>query len=149
MTVVFSAVPNNVTAMIIVGSLTGVSLKIEPVRKLLGFLLVEGLLTNIGGLLTLISSVPNIIVEKTAGIEFVDFFITASMWLWPHLLLWLGSKLFKIQTLKTEEKRISAQKLISGFDETEGIESPDFSFWSSHDLCVYWHRGYDLTITGY
>ena len=75
MTVVFSAVLNNVTAMIIVGSLTGVSLKkLNQSEKLLGFLLVEGLLTNIGGLLTLISSVPNIIVGKTAGIEFVDFF---------------------------------------------------------------------------
>ncbi|MEX1362226.1 MAG: SLC13 family permease, partial [Nannocystaceae bacterium] len=55
MTVVFSAVLNNVTAMIIVGSLTGVSLrKLDRESQLLGFLLIEGLLTNIGGLLTLI-----------------------------------------------------------------------------------------------
>ena len=54
MTVIFSAVLNNVTAMIIVGSLTGVSLKkLNQSEKLLGFLLVEGLLTNVGGLLTL------------------------------------------------------------------------------------------------
>ena len=57
MTVVFSAVLNNVTAMIIVGSLTAVSLdKLKQNKLLLGFLLIEGLLTNIGGLLTLISS---------------------------------------------------------------------------------------------
>ncbi|RUM35534.1 MAG: hypothetical protein DSY57_06875 [Desulfobulbus sp.] len=63
MTVLFSAVLNNVTAMIIVGSLTAVSLdKLGHQSKLLGFLLIEGLLTNIGGLLTLISSVPNISV---------------------------------------------------------------------------------------
>ena len=129
MTVVFTAVLNNVTAMIIVGSLTGVSLKkLNQSEKLLGFLLVEGLLTNIGGLLTLISSVPNIIVGKTAGIEFVDFFIKAAPYVVVATIvtLWLGSKLFKIQSLKTEEERISAQKLISGFDETEGIESPGF-----------------------
>ncbi len=49
MTVVFSAVLNNVTAMIIVGSLTGVSLKkLNRVNLMLGFLLIEGLLTNIG-----------------------------------------------------------------------------------------------------
>lgn len=129
MTVVFSAVLNNVTVMIIVGSLTGVSLKkLNQSEKLLGFLLVEGLLTNIGGLLTLISSVPNIIVGKTAGIEFVDFFIKAAPYVVVATIvtLWLGSKLFKIQSLKTEEERISAQKLISGFDETEGIESPGF-----------------------
>ena len=95
---------------------------------MLGFLLVEGLLTNVGGLLTLISSVPNIIVGKTAGIEFVDFFIKAS----PYVVLativtiWMGSKLFKISSLKTEEEKNSAKLLVSGFDENEGIESPGF-----------------------
>ena len=129
MTVIFSAVLNNVTAMIIVGSLTGVSLKkLNQSDKLLGFLLVEGLLTNVGGLLTLISSVPNIIVGKTAGIEFVDFFVKAA----PYVViatvvtLWMGSKLFKIGFLTTEEEKISAKKLVSGFDENEGIESPGF-----------------------
>ena len=67
MTVVFSAVLNNVTAMIIVGSLTAVSLdKLKQNKLLLGFLLIEGLLTNVGGLLTLISSVPNIIVGNSS-----------------------------------------------------------------------------------
>ena len=74
LTVAFSAVLNNVTAMIIVGSLSAVSLgKLERSHDLLGFLLIEGLLTNIGGLLTLISSVPNIIVGTAAGISFVAF----------------------------------------------------------------------------
>ena len=69
MTVIFSAVLNNVTAMIIIGSLTVVSLdKLKLREKLLGFLVIEGLLTNIGGLLTLISSVPNIIVGTAANI---------------------------------------------------------------------------------
>ena len=68
LTVVFSAMLNNVTAMIIIGSLTGVSLtKLKRTDLLLGFLVVEGLLTNVGGLLTLISSVPNIIVGGIAG----------------------------------------------------------------------------------
>ena len=50
MTIIFSAVLNNVTAMIIVGSLSAVSLnKLGQKKLLLGFLLTEGLLTNIGG----------------------------------------------------------------------------------------------------
>ena len=129
MTVVFSAVLNNVTAMIIVGSLTGVSLKkLNQSDKLLGFLLVEGLLTNVGGLLTLISSVPNIIVGKTAGIEFVDFFIKAAPYvvITTVVTLWLGAKLFKIRSLKTDEERTTAKALVEGFDENEGIESPGF-----------------------
>jgi len=44
----------------------------------LGFLLIEGLLTNVGGLLTLISSVPNIIVGNAAVISSVEFFLKAS-----------------------------------------------------------------------
>ena len=129
MTVVFSAVLNNVTAMIIVGSLTGVSLKkLDRSEKLLGFLLIEGLLTNVGGLLTLISSVPNIIVGKTAGIEFVDFFIKAAPYVVVSTLvtLWMGAKRFKISSLKSDEERASAKALVAGFDENEGIESPGF-----------------------
>jgi Na+/H+ antiporter NhaD/arsenite permease-like protein len=131
MTVVFSAVLNNVTAMIIVGSLTGVSLrKLGREDKLLGFLLIEGLLTNIGGLLTLISSVPNIIVGTAAKISFVKFFVVAS----PFVIaataatLLMGSKLFKIKGLKTDEERAEARELVNGFDENDGIESRSF-FW--------------------
>jgi len=138
MTVVFSAVLNNVTAMIIVGSLTAVSLdKLGRNDKLLGFLLVEGLLTNIGGLLTLISSVPNIIVGTAANISFVAFFIKA----WPFVLvatvatLLLGAKLFGIERLADEDAREEARDLVSGFDENDGIESQGF-FWFAAGMLV-------------
>lgn len=131
MTVVFSAVLNNVTAMIIVGSLTGVSLrKLQRESLLLGFLLTEGLLTNIGGLLTLISSVPNIIVGTTAGISFATFFVKAA----PYVVvatavtLWMATRLFGIRRLATEEERAQARELVAGFDENDGIESKGF-FW--------------------
>ena len=76
----------------------------------------------------MISSVPNIIVGKTAGIEFVDFFIKAAPYVVvaTFVTLWMGAKLFKIQSLKTEDERTSARILIAGFDENEGIESPGF-----------------------
>ena len=130
MTTAFSAVLNNVTAMIIIGSLTAVSLdKLGRNDKLLGFLLIEGLLTNVGGLLTLISSVPNIIVGTTAGIGFVDFFIKAS----PYVLvvtiitIWLGARRFGIERLASEEKAEAAER-VATFDENDGIESTGF-FW--------------------
>ncbi len=138
MTVVFSAVLNNVTAMIIVGSLTAVSLdKLGRNDKLLGFLLVEGLLTNIGGLLTLISSVPNIIVGTAANISFVAFFLKA----WPFVVvatvatLLLGAKLFGIERLADEQAREEARSLVSGFDENDGIESRGF-FWFATGMLV-------------
>jgi Na+/H+ antiporter NhaD/arsenite permease-like protein len=131
MTVVFSAVLNNVTAMIIVGSLTGVSLrKLGREDKLLGFLLIEGLLTNIGGLLTLISSVPNIIVGTSAGISFLRFFMIAS----PYVVvataatLWLGMRLFQIRGLQGDTERQQARQLVASFDESDGVESSAF-FW--------------------
>lgn len=138
MTVLFSAVLNNVTAMIIVGSLTAVSLnKLGRNEQLLGFLLVEGLLTNIGGLLTLISSVPNIIVGTTAGISFVSFLIRAA----PYVLLatavtlYMGARLFKIRRLANEADRSEARELVSSFDEKDGIGSPGF-FWFATGMLV-------------
>lgn len=131
MTVIFSAVLNNVTAMIIVGSLTVVSLeKLGRREQLLSFLLIEALLTNIGGLLTLISSVPNIIVGSAAGISFVDFFVTAA----PYVVvatavtIFMGSRLLGIRRLGTDEERAEAARLVDSFDETDGIESWGF-FW--------------------
>ncbi|MFP6731227.1 MAG: SLC13 family permease, partial [Alphaproteobacteria bacterium] len=129
MTVVFSAVLNNVTAMIIVGALSGVSLaKLRRTNQLLGFLLIEALLTNVGGLLTLISSVPNIIIGNAAGITFVTFFIKAS----PYVVvatavtIYMGARLFGIEALKDDAAKAEAQSLVAGFDENDGIESAGF-----------------------
>jgi Na+/H+ antiporter NhaD/arsenite permease-like protein len=138
MTVVFSAVLNNVTAMIIVGSLSAVSLRrLEIESKLLGFLLIEGLLTNVGGLLTLISSVPNIIVGNTAGISFFTFFVRAA----PYVLvstavtLWLGARLFGIRRHASTEARAEAERLVASFDENDGLDSP-LRFWLGAGLLL-------------
>ncbi len=129
LTVVFSAVLNNVTAMIIVGSLTAVSLsKLDRKDLLLGFLLTLGLLTNIGGLLTLISSVPNIILGNKGGISFIKFFIVAA----PYVLLstiltvWLAVRIFRIKGLRTSQEKAAAAELVASFDENDGIESRPF-----------------------
>jgi len=132
MTVVFSAVLNNVTAMIIVGSLTAVSLqKLDKWNLLPGFLLIEALLTNVGGLLTLISSVPNIIVGTTANIDFMTFFIKSAPFVIvaSFLTLWMGSRLFGIRRLSDAEEKQAARSHVGGFDENDGIESwPFFRF---------------------
>ena len=128
-TVIFSAVLNNVTAMIIVGSLSAVSLKkLEKQDMLLGFLLIEGLLTNVGGLLTLISSIPNIIVGTTAKIDFVTFLKKAA----PYVIVatiatvFMGKKVFKINALANEEEKKEAAKLVESFDESESVTSRSF-----------------------
>jgi Na+/H+ antiporter NhaD/arsenite permease-like protein len=138
MTVVFSAVLNNVTAMIIVGSLTAVSLdKLHRKEKLLGFLMIEGLLTNIGGLLTLISSVPNIIVGTSANISFVDFFIKSAPFVLvaTAITILMGARLFKIGRLKSASEIDEARSLVDSFDENDGIESKPF-FWFATAMLV-------------
>ena len=143
MTVVFSAVLNNVTAMVIVGSLTAVSLeRLGRMDKLLGFLFLEGLLTNIGGLLTLISSVPNIIVGTVAGISFVTFFIKAAPFVVVATVatLFLGARLFGIRRLATEAEREQAVGLVAGFDENDGIHSKTF-FWFGVVMLVLFIAG--------
>ena len=140
MTVVFSAVLNNVTAMIIIGSLTVVSLdKLGRREQLLGFLLIEGLLTNIGGLLTLISSVPNIIVGTVAEISFVTFFIKSAPFVFVATLitLFLGSMLFKIKRLKTDEEKQEAQRLVASFDENDGVQSWGFFKFAAAMLVLF------------
>jgi Na+/H+ antiporter NhaD/arsenite permease-like protein len=140
MTVVFSAVLNNVTAMIIVGSLTGVSLrKLERDGLLLGFLLTEGLLTNIGGLLTLISSVPNIIVGTAAGISFVEFFIKAAPFVTvaTAVTILMGIRSFKIPKLRTEEEKKLALEQVEGFDENDGIDSQQFFYFGAGMLVLF------------
>lgn len=138
MTVVFSAVLNNVTAMIIIGSLSAVSLaKLQRKDKLLGFLLIEGLLTNVGGLLTLISSVPNIIVGSTAEIGFITFFAKAA----PYVVvttaatLWLGARFFAIRRLRGDEEKQQARAQVRLFDENDGIQSRAL-FWFSALMLV-------------
>jgi Na+/H+ antiporter NhaD/arsenite permease-like protein len=133
LTVVFSAVLNNVTAMIIIGSLTTVSLKkLGRQDLLLGFLVTEGLLTNVGGLLTLISSVPNIIVGNVAGISFVKFFLVASPYvvLATIVTLLMAKWRFGVKSLTSDEDRSRAAALVETFDENESIPSGRF-FWFS------------------
>ena len=140
MTVVFSAVLNNVTAMIIVGSLSAVSLgKLDRKDKLLGFLMVEGLLTNIGGLLTLISSVPNIIVGSAANISFVGFFVKAGPYVAVATVVTIvmGAKLFGIRKLQTREEKEEAGKRVAGFDENDGIESRGFFRFGAGMLAAF------------
>jgi Na+/H+ antiporter NhaD/arsenite permease-like protein len=138
MTVVFSALLNNVTAMLIVGSLTAVSLdRLGRNELLLGFLITEGLLTNVGGLLTLISSVPNIIVGQAAGIHFAEFFLVAGPYVAVATMgtVAVAALRFKVRRLKSDAEQEEARRLVRGFDENDGIESRGF-FWTALVLFV-------------
>lgn len=132
LTVVFSAFLNNVTAMIIVGSLTIVACK-KLKLSAMPFLLAEGIYTNIGGLLTLISSIPNIIVGTAANIGYSQFLLVAG----PYCILafvvtlYLVRWLFKIKPLTDEASKTEAKTMVDAFDEWETVKDRNFFYLSA------------------
>jgi Na+/H+ antiporter NhaD/arsenite permease-like protein len=96
--ILFSAVISNITAMIIIGALT-VSLakkfKADPTRTIL----YESMVTNIGGLMLMISSIPNLIVAAQLHIGFIEF-LTIGVPL--TLILSIVSMLFILRRTKAE-----------------------------------------------
>jgi Na+/H+ antiporter NhaD/arsenite permease-like protein len=75
--IVFSSVISNITAMIIVGTLTvslAKELGTDPTQTILN----EAVATNIGGLALMISSIPNLIVAAQLKVSFIDF-LSASL----------------------------------------------------------------------
>ena len=85
-----------------------------------------------GGLLTLISSVPNIIVGQAAGIGFVPFFLTSAPFVFVATLVTLfqARLTFGVKSLATDEERKIAAELVASFDEKESVPSVRF-FWCS------------------
>ncbi len=133
LTVIFSAFLNNVTAMIIIGSLTVVvckRLKLDPMP----FLMTEGILTNVGGLLTLISSIPNIILGRAGHIGYTTFLLVAA----PYVIvatamtLWISIIMFadRLPQPASEEEAEALKRKIAEFDEWEAVQDMRF-FWGS------------------
>ncbi len=131
LTLVFSAFLNNVTAMIIIGSLTVVACKRLDMDAR-PFLLVEAFLTNVGGLLTLISSLPNIILGQAAGITFLRFFVIAAPYcvIASAATLWLARRRFGIVPLTDPEAVRKANQRVQEFDEWETVEDRQFFKYS-------------------
>ncbi len=133
LTVIFSAFLNNVTAMIIIGSLTVVvckRLSMDPMP----FLVTEGILTNVGGLLTLISSIPNIILGRAAGIGYASFLIVAVPYVVVATIvtLWISKVMFadKLPQPGSAEDQAALARKIEDFDEWESVQNMGFFYGS-------------------
>jgi len=129
LTVVFSAFLDNITAMIIVGSLSLVAcrkLELNPVP----YLITEGIMTNVGGLLTLISSIPNIIIGKAADISYLTFLMVCT----PYAIvavagsIWIARWLYgkTIRPLHNPAVALRHRKLVEAFDEWEAVTDRRF-----------------------
>lgn len=122
--ILLSSVLSNLVAIVIVASLTMVACKnlgLDPKP----YIFAEAIFANIGGLLTIISSVPNILVSLVAGITFLDFLIFSvplsiiiTIITFQILIMILKVK----KTISKEEKKILEQK-INAFDEWSVVKS--------------------------
>ena len=146
LTAIFSAFLDNITAMIIIGSLTVVScrkLEFDP-RP---FLITEGIMTNVGGLLTLISSIPNIIIGKAAEISYLKFLIVSVPYtiVATVLTVFVAKALFgkAVSPLRDAAAREHNLATVRSFDEWETVRSLWF-FWSSGVVVVLVILGFAL-----
>jgi Na+/H+ antiporter NhaD/arsenite permease-like protein len=116
--IIVSSILSNLVAMVLVSSLTIVACKnlgLDPKP----YILAETIFANLGGLLTLVSSVPNILVGVAAGIGFVEFLVTTL----PLTLILTGVTFFLlvhllgIKTSQSPEEKRSFKRRVDAFDE--------------------------------
>ncbi|MFQ5591135.1 MAG: SLC13 family permease, partial [Phycisphaerae bacterium] len=133
LTAVFSAFLDNITAMIIIGSLSVVAcrkLNLDPQP----FLVTEGIMTNVGGLLTLISSIPNIIIGKAADISYVDFVVVAGPYTFLAIVasMFIARFLFRASVLRPmgRAEALRNKELVDAFDPWETVHDRRFFYTS-------------------
>lgn len=98
LTILFSALLSNITAMVIIGALT-VSLSKKFRFDLSRIVLYEAVATNIGGLMLMISSIPNLVVAAQLNIGFIEFAMVSVP---LALILSLVSIAFMLHMMKGE-----------------------------------------------
>jgi Na+/H+ antiporter NhaD/arsenite permease-like protein len=112
-TSVVSMFLDNVTTVVVIAPVTIVLCEMFEVSPA-PFLLSEALLSNIGGIATLIGDPPNIIIGSASGLSFNDFIVNSL----PVVVgIWIAS-LFVLRYLLRKELRIAPAR----FDELEALD---------------------------
>jgi Na+/H+ antiporter NhaD/arsenite permease-like protein len=116
--ILLSAILSNLVATVLVSSLTIVACKnlgIDPKPYIFG----EAIFANLGGLLTLISSVPNILISLAAGIGFLDYlFVSIPLSIIVGVISFLVLlRLLNIKGAESQDIRDEMRKKVDTFDE--------------------------------
>lgn len=113
---------SNVASMVIIGSLTLVvceALRLDPKP----YLISEALIMDVGGLTTIVSSIPNMIVGRSAGYDFVTFFLIFA----PFVLIasitaiYICRRVFTKELIPKERARVR-KGAFTFLDEWEVVE---------------------------
>lgn len=124
LTTVFSAFLTDAATMLIMASITIMIARITKMNPA-PFLIYEVIFTNVGGLTTLISSVPCILVGTEANLSFVDFLVN----LGPLVLILFGATIFMVIS-KGGFQRISNAEELFEMDEWSAVTDRRL-FWRS------------------
>lgn len=116
--IMLSSILSNLVATVLISSLTIVAcrnLGLDPKPYIFG----EAIFANLGGLLTLISSVPNILVSLAAGIGFLEYLLVSLplsviVGVVSFLLL---LRILNVKGAETEEDIQALRKKVKTFDE--------------------------------
>ncbi|MHA1298531.1 MAG: SLC13 family permease [Candidatus Helarchaeota archaeon] len=106
LSVFISAILNNILTVFILIPLTIMicrMLSINPIP----YILSEAILVNIGGIMFLISSVPNVLISQAAGLNFIDYLINVAWF--ALILLVITFAIFQVyfkKKLKVPEERL-------------------------------------------
>ncbi len=127
LSIALSIVVNNISAILIAGSLTIIAcqrLDYDPYP----YLMSEMILVNVGGLYTLVSSVPNIIIGTELGISYIDFLKVSII---AASLLVVASYATFFLTLRLPKSSLSPEereKAVSEFDEWAAVHDKRFFY---------------------
>ena len=127
LTLILSMLLNNIGAMLVVATITiplARSLKIKPET----FLIFQAMIVNIGGMMLLMSSIPNIIVAVEGGISFSSFLVNIAP---------IGAILFVVTLLIF--LRVFGPEVEKGI--TQEMRSLEFSDWVDLSLMELDKRG--------
>ena len=120
-TTVLSMFLPNVTAVVLIAPVTILISEILGISPL-PFLIAEAILSNTGGVATLVGDPPNVLIASAAGFSFIDFLIYAL----PIVIIVWASALFILRRLFKKElsKRPRSVKAIMKLNPDETLNHP-------------------------
>ncbi|MFQ5819376.1 MAG: SLC13 family permease [Candidatus Heimdallarchaeota archaeon] len=119
---------SNVASMVLLGSLTLVAceaLRLDPKP----FLISEALILDVGGLTTIVSSIPNMIIGKSAGYDFITFFLRFAPFVFiaSIIAIHIFRRSFSKELQPEGRKRVSAET-IDFLDEWSVVEDKNLFY---------------------
>jgi len=120
-TTILSMLLDNVTTLVLIAPVTILISEILGV-SVLPYLVTEALLSNVGGVGTLIGDPPNVLIGSAAGLSFNDFLVYSM----PIVLVSWAGALFLLQYLfrKDLSKRPRRSKAVMKLNPTETLNHP-------------------------